>query len=174
MRPNWSAFHRVREYGPRSVLAAAGVAVGVALTITMSSLVDSVELAATAGLRTIGSDLYYVHPRSMAEFGTTGRPLSLADVTALQRGTSVLEQVSPVVTVQVVESVAASCPSVFRPSARRTRSDAPVISAGLSMPRRSRTVGAMSASRPFSRRATSAGPLTSTVGTTPTVCCVCG
>ena len=100
MRPNWSAFHRVREYGPRSVLAAAGVAVGVALTITMSSLVDSVELAATAGLRTIGSDLYYVHPRSMAEFGTTGRPLSLADVTALQRGTSVLEQVSPVVTVQ--------------------------------------------------------------------------
>lgn len=100
MNMNVSLWTDVRErlqvYGARSVLAAAGVAIGVALMTVLGNTVASAHAYATAGLRNAGAGVVVVTPVANLSQGGRTRPISILDVTRVRRQATSFEAVSPI------------------------------------------------------------------------------
>jgi putative ABC transport system permease protein len=92
-----AAWERAQAYRSRHLLAVAGVAVSVCAVVMATTLVNSGMEAATANLRELGAQTYFLSARDLAEFGKGGRPIQMADVAELRRHATSLESVAPLI-----------------------------------------------------------------------------
>lgn len=94
------AIERLSRHWVRNALAAAGIAISVGAMTVTANLIGSVYLEATRGLRRMGANLLFVVPKDFAQFGRTGRPITLSDVRVLRKATGTFDAVYPIISVR--------------------------------------------------------------------------
>jgi putative ABC transport system permease protein len=94
--PSWH-----ERYKGRSVLAAIGIAISVALMVLLANIIESAQLGATRGLRAMGSHTLVIAPNSQLRLrARLRRPLGIPDASAIRRRVRGVDDVTPLYSLQ--------------------------------------------------------------------------